>query len=123
MVKSQIEVITLNQSENNGLTMKNAVEVITPIQGNLFEIETTRTIEGIEMGVFSDGTPFLSQRGLQALCGLTANGISKKFLMRLIIIRLRYILKRDLMIMMYMLILIQCVWQFLNITLLNAKIL
>lgn len=75
MVKNQAEVITLNQSENNGLTMKNAVEVITPIQGDLFEIETTRTIEGIEMGVFSDGTPFLSQRGLQALCGLTTNGI------------------------------------------------
>lgn len=67
--------ITSKSTKNNGLTIKNAVEVITPLQGELFEIETTRTIDGIEMGVFSDGTPFLSQRGVQALCGLTTNGI------------------------------------------------
>lgn len=71
--------ITSKSTKNNGLTIKNAVEVITPLQGELFEIETTRTIDGIEMGVFSDGTPFLSQRGVQALCGLTTNGIITHF--------------------------------------------
>lgn len=44
-------------------------------QGNFFEVETSKTIDGIEMGVLSDGTPFLTQRGLQAFCGLTTNGI------------------------------------------------
>ena len=33
-------------------------------------IERERDIEGIGMGVLSDGTPYLNQRGLAALCGV-----------------------------------------------------
>ena len=44
---------------------------ITSKQGNLdLGIERERDIEGIGMGVLSDGTPYLNQRGLAALCGV-----------------------------------------------------
>jgi hypothetical protein len=35
-----------------------------------FEVEKQAEIEGIGMGVFRDGTPFLNQRGLARLCGV-----------------------------------------------------
>lgn len=38
-------------------------------QGELFSV-AERDIEGIGMGVLSDGTPYLNQRGLAALCGV-----------------------------------------------------
>ncbi len=47
-----------------------------------FEIDRQTEIQGIEMGVLKDGTPFLNQRGLARLCGvenaqaLTPLGIS-----------------------------------------------
>ena len=44
---------------------------IVPGQGTLdLEIAVETEIEGIGMGVLSDGTPFLSQRGLANLCGV-----------------------------------------------------
>ncbi len=44
---------------------------ITSDQGTLdLGIDMERDIEGIGMGVLSDGTPYLNQRGLAALCGV-----------------------------------------------------
>lgn len=44
---------------------------ITGTQGRLeLEIEKQAEIRGIGMGVLRDGTPFLNQRGLAALCGV-----------------------------------------------------
>lgn len=46
-------------------------EEITKNQGSFdLGIERERDIEGIGMGVLSDGTPYLNQRGLAALCGV-----------------------------------------------------
>lgn len=42
---------------------------ITPAQGEL-ALEAEKEVQGIGMGVLSDGTPFLNQRGLAALCGV-----------------------------------------------------
>ena len=41
-----------------------------PRQFNLVKVERHAEIDGIDMGVLSDGTPFLSTRGLAAICGL-----------------------------------------------------
>ena len=42
---------------------------ITPAQGVL-DLGLERDVGGIGMGVLSDGTPYLNQRGLAALCGV-----------------------------------------------------
>jgi hypothetical protein len=45
---------------------------ITPGQGNLdLHIEKQIEIDGVGMGVLSDGTPFLTGRGLARLCGIS----------------------------------------------------
>lgn len=41
----------------------------TPAQGELFS-EVELDVGGVGMGVLSDGTPYLNQRGLAALCGV-----------------------------------------------------
>jgi hypothetical protein len=44
---------------------------ISPVQGSLdLAIVTEAEVRGIGMGVLKDGTPFLHQRGLAALCGV-----------------------------------------------------
>lgn len=44
---------------------------ISPDQGNLnLQVEKETEVQGIGMGVLRDGTPFLNQRGLAALCGV-----------------------------------------------------
>ena len=44
---------------------------ISPLQGSLdLRIDRQKEIQGIGMGVLSDGTPFLTQRGLARLCGV-----------------------------------------------------
>lgn len=53
------------------LPAKQGQKEITPAQGLLdLNIEMVREVHGIEMGVLTDGTPFLSQRGLARLCGV-----------------------------------------------------
>lgn len=42
---------------------------ITSKQGDLF-VDRQAEVHGVEMGVLSDGTPFLTQRGLARLCGV-----------------------------------------------------
>ena len=57
--------------KNNKLPQKTPSKEIGPVQGVLdIGVEITRDVNGIEMGVFDNGTPFLSQRGLAVLCGI-----------------------------------------------------
>lgn len=51
------------------LPTKPAKKEITSNQGELF-VNVQKEIQGVGMGVLSDGTPFLTQRGLARLCGV-----------------------------------------------------
>jgi len=54
----------------NILAPKVGAKEITGRQSDFdFGIEKEAEISGIGMGVLSDGTPYLNQRGLAALCG------------------------------------------------------
>lgn len=61
--------ITQNASSISILAPKPTSKEITPAQGVL-NLEVERDIDGIGMGVLSDGTPYLNQRGLARLCGV-----------------------------------------------------
>lgn len=53
------------------LPPKPASKEINPAQASLdLKIDCETEIQGIGMGVLSDGTPFLNQRGLAVLCGV-----------------------------------------------------
>jgi len=53
------------------LAPKSGSKEITPQQAKLdLGIEKDTDVSGIGMGVLSDGTPYLNQRGLAALCGV-----------------------------------------------------
>jgi hypothetical protein len=53
------------------LPAKTGPKEIDPAQGRLdLHVDKQTEIQGIEMGVLSDGTPFLTQRGLARLCGV-----------------------------------------------------
>ena len=63
--------ITSNSIKINVLAAKSTRKEITPSQGTLpLGIEKTGDFGEIGMGVLSDGTPYLSQRGLAVLCGV-----------------------------------------------------
>jgi hypothetical protein len=63
--------ITKNDSKNRGLHIKSTGKEIAPAQGVLpLGIEKAGDFGEIGMGVLSDGTPYLSQRGLAVLCGV-----------------------------------------------------
>jgi hypothetical protein len=65
------EEISLRASKINVLAPKAPSKEITPTQGVFhLDIELTKDVNGIGMGVLSDGTPYLNQRGLAALCGV-----------------------------------------------------
>ncbi|QDI81665.1 hypothetical protein E8E01_15035 [Methylorubrum populi] len=51
------------------LAPKSTSKEITPAQGSL-SLEVEKDVGGIGMGVLSDGTPYLNQRGLAVLCGV-----------------------------------------------------
>jgi hypothetical protein len=63
--------ISLNASQIKSLPRKSGAEEIgsAASQGMLFPI-AEKEVGGIGMGVLSDGTPYLNQRGLAALCGV-----------------------------------------------------
>src|SRR5262245_5064098 len=53
------------------LPKKTGPKEIDPAQGSLdLRVDRQTEIQGIGMGVLSDGTPFLTQRGLARLCGV-----------------------------------------------------
>jgi hypothetical protein len=63
--------ISLNASRISVLAPKSGAEEISACQGTLaLGIERDTEREGIGMGVLSDGTPYLNQRGLAVLCGV-----------------------------------------------------
>lgn len=63
--------ITLSSSRINILSSKSPGKEITPTQPNLpLGIERDGDFGEIGMGILSDGTPYLNQRGLAALCGV-----------------------------------------------------
>src|SRR5438874_7285495 len=61
--------ISINANRISVLAPKSASKEISPAQGSL-GIEKDADFGGIGMGVLSDGTPYLNQRGLAALCGV-----------------------------------------------------
>nr|HPM75682.1 hypothetical protein [bacterium] len=67
--KKDGEVTTTKRIEITMLPPITAKMVTTPLQGDLF-IRCQKEIQGVGMGVLSDGTPFLTQRGLARLCGV-----------------------------------------------------
>ena len=65
------EEITKLSNKINIVTASKAKMEIASKQGSFdLGIDRERDVEGIGMGVLSDGTPYLSQRGLAALCGV-----------------------------------------------------
>lgn len=65
------EEISLKANKINILAPKSGGMEITPSQGQLpLGIEREMDLGGIGMGVLSDGTPYLNQRGLAVLCGV-----------------------------------------------------
>jgi hypothetical protein len=66
-----MEEIGKNSSRINVLAPISGTKEITPAQA-IFDlgIEKDTDLNGIGMGVLSDGTPYLNQRGLAALCGV-----------------------------------------------------
>ena len=63
--------ITPNASKISVLAAKSTQMEITPSQGALpLGIEKNGDFGEVGMGVLSDGTPYLNQRGLAVLCGV-----------------------------------------------------
>jgi hypothetical protein len=63
--------ITSNAKQISALAKKQGGKEITSKQIPLdLDIDIERDVGGIGMGVLSDGTPYLNQRGLAALCGV-----------------------------------------------------
>lgn len=63
--------ISPNASKISVLAAKSSSKEINPSQGSLnLDIERNAELGEIGMGVLSDGTPYLNQRGLAALCGV-----------------------------------------------------
>ena len=69
LAQTKPEEITINDNKISVLAPKPASKEITSTQGQL-DLEVERDIDGIGMGVLSDGTPYLNQRGLARLCGV-----------------------------------------------------
>jgi hypothetical protein len=68
---SNPKVANAMSNENSNLPAIRTTEVAAPKQGVLdLGIEKQIEIDGIGMGVLSDGTPFLTGRGLARLCGV-----------------------------------------------------
>lgn len=63
------EEISLSARKISVLAPKSGSKEISPMQGDL-RLEVEKEVGEIGMGVLSDGTPYLNQRGLAALCGV-----------------------------------------------------
>ena len=72
------EAITKKQNNNKVLMPVSRKKSITPEQGELdLQIQKQIEIDGVGMGVLTDGTPFLTGRGLARLCGVSNARISE----------------------------------------------
>lgn len=64
--------IAKKANQNNVVVTAKRPNPITPTQGSLdLQIDKQIEIDGVGMGVLSDGTPFLTGRGLARLCGIS----------------------------------------------------
>lgn len=71
LAKTKPEEISLNANKIKVLAPKMASKEIGPDKGQSSLIPIAeKDVGGIGMGVLSDGTPYLNQRGLAALCGV-----------------------------------------------------
>jgi len=67
-----VGAIAPKQLKNSALTVAPGASAITPGQGLLnLQIEKQIEVDGVGMGVLTDGTPFLTGRGLARLCGIS----------------------------------------------------
>lgn len=67
-----VSAITPKVRKNSMLTPEPRASAITPGQGVLnLQIEKQIEVDGVGMGVLTDGTPFLTGRGLSRLCGIS----------------------------------------------------
>jgi hypothetical protein len=67
---------TIKTNKNNGLNMKNGIQQAVPKQIPLdLGIEIQKDVNGIEMGVLDNGIPYLTQRGLARITGVSRNVI------------------------------------------------
>lgn len=67
-----VGAITPKVKRNSMLTPAPGASAITPGQGMLnLQIEKQIEVDGVGMGVLTDGTPFLTGRGLARLCGIS----------------------------------------------------
>jgi hypothetical protein len=64
-----LKEISVNATEIKALAPKSAPKEIGQNQGKLV-LEAEVDVGGIGMGVLSDGTPYLNQRGLASMCGV-----------------------------------------------------
>ncbi len=65
-------------NKNNGLDDDTSDLPITPKQLTInLKIEKQVKRDGVDMGVLSDGTAFLSGRGLARLCGVSSSTMSE----------------------------------------------
>lgn len=69
--RTAAEGLTLMSIRIKHLPQKQGSKELTPAQGTLdLKVDKETEIQGVGMGVLSDGTPFLTQRGLARLCGV-----------------------------------------------------
>jgi hypothetical protein len=69
---------TLKSNRNMALLPVPGRNPRTPVQGVLdLQIQKEIEIDGVGMGVLTDGTPFLTGRGLARLCGVDSSRISE----------------------------------------------
>jgi hypothetical protein len=69
LTQTKPKEITLNANKIRVLAPRSGAKEISSMQGKL-DLEVEKDVGGIGMGVLSDGTPYLNQRGLSALCGV-----------------------------------------------------
>jgi hypothetical protein len=72
-ITNEKKVATSEPNNNKPLTVVSPPKVATP-ELNLGITKST-IFEGVEMGVLSDGTPFLTQNSLASMCGVSTKSI------------------------------------------------
>lgn len=68
---------THKSSKINALGSKNVVSVPPLKQAELFHIDKNIEIDGVEMGVLDNGTPYLSESGLARMCGIDRKALNR----------------------------------------------
>ena len=68
---------TLKRNKIKALTPKYADLVPPQQQPELFKVERQAEINGVEMGVFENGVPFLTESGLSRMCGIDRKGLNR----------------------------------------------